>query len=589
MQAKEDFGGRGFWSYHYLLPALLGLVFVGLFLGLALVNSERLEKALLEAEINKAAFLAEEVERSMAGFYMLLSGGERRTQWPGGEYVMGIGTSSPDDLLLTTLVDLAREMDSRQEEGRIAPEALAELARAQNFLHILFLDPYGGVIMKDPAFPASLLERARELLNSEGSLFVRLSFQGPDLEGPAFVALKRAGGKGLVLLAFGERELDFWRFRVSLQGALEALEGRTEVLYLKVKDQEGRILAHVGQVGTLEDNDRAGLARFSLGEKVLLEKEIGEGEPVLEVKVPLVVGGNSFILFVGAEGGKSRELIRRNRFQIHLTTAMMTSMAFLAVILLYLTHSRQQARLNEMKERLRQEERFSALGRLAGVVAHEVRNPLNAISIAAQRLAKEYTPGEKENRDEFSKLVGIIREEISRINRIVEDVLGVGRREKLDIREIPIRDLLDRVKTLMEAQASSRNLRILVSDQGSNHVIMADGEKMMQALLNLVKNSLEAIPPEGGTVYLSCTAEGKERAVIEVSDTGSGIPPENMEKIFDMGFTTKEKGLGLGLHIAREIIQLHGGELKVRGREGGGTTFSVHLPAKEPTPRRRSS
>ena len=567
---------------------LLGLVFVGLFLGLGLVNSERLEKALYEAELTKAVAMRDAVQRNAEGIYRLLSRAEGRRQWPETDSFVANEVLSPDDLLLTPLVDLAIELDAAEDEGRITSKSVEEILRDSNILHLLFMDSSGGIVLKDSNFPDELLKSAKELLSAEGTIFTRLFSPSPDPGLPAFIAIRRRRTHGLVLIAFGKKELEFWKLRASLQEALETVEGRMGVLYLEVRDRGGRALAQAGEVGVKEDR-LPPVTRLSTSDMALLERHLVGREPVLEARMPLHVGRDPLLLAAGLDATQTQELLRRNRFQIYLTTAMMTSMAFIAVFLLYLTQKRQQARLDEVKEKLRQAERFSALGRLAGVVAHEVRNPLNAISMAVQRLGREYAPQGEEGGEEFSKLMGLIREEIRRINGIVEDFLGVTRKGKLELGEIPIRALLERLKTLVEAQASSRNVEIVIADRGSEPVVLADGEKMMQALLNLVNNSFEAMPPQGGVISLSYWAEGKERAVVEVSDTGKGIPPEEMERIFDLGFTTKARGLGLGLHVAREIVEFHGGEIKVRQREGGGTVFSVYLPAKGETHQRRQS
>jgi len=126
-------------------------------------------------------------------------------------------------------------------------------------------------------------------------------------------------------------------------------------------------------------------------------------------------------------------------------------------------------------------------------------------------------------------------------------------------------------------------VELRVEGDGEDLSVMVDRDRIMQALLNLLSNAMEAMPPEGGVVSLSYRPHGKDRALIQISDTGKGILPEEMDKIFDLGYTTKGKGLGLGLHIAREIVRLHGGEVRVTSREGEGTTFSISLPCRRTT------
>jgi two-component system sensor histidine kinase AtoS len=111
-----------------------------------------------------------------------------------------------------------------------------------------------------------------------------------------------------------------------------------------------------------------------------------------------------------------------------------------------------------------------------------------------------------------------------------------------------------------------------------------DQDKIMQALLNIARNAVEAIPASGGTISLGVRPEGEKGIRIEISDTGAGISPHHMDRIFDAGFTTKEKGLGVGLSVAHEIVRLHGGELHVRSEPGQGTTVSVSLPGRTGDP-----
>jgi signal transduction histidine kinase len=237
-----------------------------------------------------------------------------------------------------------------------------------------------------------------------------------------------------------------------------------------------------------------------------------------------------------------------------------------------------------MRDRLHQSERLSALGRLAGVVAHEVRNPLNAISMAVQRLRREYAPRNEGGRDDFIHITGVVRDEIRRIDRIVEDFLGLSRSSRMEPKHVPVHALLGRVRTLLEGEAAARPIRIQTSSGVPGATVYVDQDKIVQALLNIARNAAEAIPASGGTISLSARPGGEKGIWIEISDTGVGISPDDRERIFDAGFTTKEKGLGVGLSVAHEIVRLHDGELRVRSQPGHGTTVSVSLPSRPGDP-----
>jgi signal transduction histidine kinase len=228
-----------------------------------------------------------------------------------------------------------------------------------------------------------------------------------------------------------------------------------------------------------------------------------------------------------------------------------------------------------MRERLHRSERLSSLGELAAGVAHEIRNPLNAIGMAAQRLQREYgeAAGEK---DSFEKLTGVIRDETRRLNGIIEGFLGLSRR-RLSLRRGSAARLLGNVIELIRDEASGRSLFIEQQREGPDTFVYMDEDKMKQALLNIARNAMDAAD-RGGSVRFSLEKSGRDHLSITVHDTGPGISPEDLRQIFNPHFSTKEKGLGLGLPIAYEIVRAHGGDIRVRSRPGEGTAFEIVLP-----------
>jgi signal transduction histidine kinase len=211
--------------------------------------------------------------------------------------------------------------------------------------------------------------------------------------------------------------------------------------------------------------------------------------------------------------------------------------------------------------------RYSALGRLAGGVAHEIRNPLNAISIAAQRLARKYP----------DPMMGVVREEIRRLNDILEEFLTVARRRELALRPGDLCAAAEDVAALMAEAAANGDVSIETTWSLNPCPAVLDPDRMKQAILNLVKNALEATPP-GGTVRLATRERGRNRVALMVSDTGAGIEPAHADRVFDLDFTTKERGVGLGLPLAHEIIRGHGGELRLVETSSKGTFFEIVLP-----------
>lgn len=226
---------------------------------------------------------------------------------------------------------------------------------------------------------------------------------------------------------------------------------------------------------------------------------------------------------------------------------------------------------------LRKAERLSAIGELAAVLAHEIRNPLGSIRGTAEILKDDFVPGERKY-----EFLEILVKESDRLNRVVEDFLRLARPQSVVWGECDLQDELNNVITLVAAEANVREVRLDL-DASSVPVVAGDREKLRQAFLNIVLNALQATPA-GGRVAVAASrqvhADGAEWVEIRFSDTGGGIPPEALENIFEPFFTTKEGGTGLGLAITRKIVEGHGGRIAVESVPGHGTTFTVLLPER---------
>ncbi|RMF69502.1 MAG: PAS domain-containing protein [Calditrichaeota bacterium] len=225
------------------------------------------------------------------------------------------------------------------------------------------------------------------------------------------------------------------------------------------------------------------------------------------------------------------------------------------------------------EERLRRQEKLTAMGELASGVAHEIRNPLNAIGIVAQRFASEFTPTERQQ--EFRDLANSVISATRQVSSIIERFLKFARPPKLDLQRQRLKDVVTKVVTLVESEAQEKGVRLHLEVQDDLELMM-DGGQMEEVLLNLLQNSLHATS-QGDEINLKVVKQNGE-AVVEVSDTGEGIPPEHLDRIFDLYFTTKEKGTGMGLSVSHRIVTEHGGRLTVSSEVGLGTTFRIILP-----------
>ncbi|MBV8728542.1 MAG: hypothetical protein JO336_01910 [Acidobacteriia bacterium] len=226
----------------------------------------------------------------------------------------------------------------------------------------------------------------------------------------------------------------------------------------------------------------------------------------------------------------------------------------------------------KLGRQLQTADRLAALSRISSGVAHEVKNPLNAILLHVEVARAKLTRGDTE----ISQQMEIISREILRLDRVVKTFLDFTRPVELKLRNMPLRDLLAQVVELARPQAESSHIALETAEENGDAEVRVDPDLIQQALVNLVVNAIEVMPG-GGELRLEATAN-EDTAEIRVSDTGPGIPPEVRDKIFRLYFTTKKEGSGIGLAMAFRIVQLHDGTIDFTSEPGKGTTFSIRLP-----------
>lgn len=238
-----------------------------------------------------------------------------------------------------------------------------------------------------------------------------------------------------------------------------------------------------------------------------------------------------------------------------------------------------RSKLVESEELIERQEKLASLGVLASGVAHEIRNPLTAIKARLYTHLKAFPPGSSQRSD-----VEFISKEIDRLERIVRDFLRFAKPAVPERERVSPGTLLREVRELMAPQVESSIVRLLI-ERSTETPIDADPEQLKQVLINLIKNSAESMP-SGGRITLRAIDNTlmlggvmRKVVVMEVADTGTGIPPEIQERLFDPFFTTKDAGTGLGLAIAARIVEQHGGALRFQSAVNYGTTFGLVLPA----------
>ncbi len=265
------------------------------------------------------------------------------------------------------------------------------------------------------------------------------------------------------------------------------------------------------------------------------------------------------------------------RIQILVIITCTVLMGALFVVLLFVVKrgeaiigQRAEERLR-LKEQLNRAERLSAMGEMAAGISHEIRNPLGIIRSSAELLKKKVAKVDPAN-----ALPDIIIEEASRLNAIITDFINFARPRSPRFSPCRIEEVIEKNITFLATQVQEKNYAFRKSYQNPLPEIRADAPLLHQSFLNLFINAMQAMP-EGGVIEIGIRAEGA-RVFVQIEDEGQGIPSDLTEKIWDPFFTTKDKGSGLGLGIVRNIVEAHGGSIRIENRSPQGARVTVELP-----------
>jgi len=219
------------------------------------------------------------------------------------------------------------------------------------------------------------------------------------------------------------------------------------------------------------------------------------------------------------------------------------------------------------------ERRLAAINRLTGGVAHEIKNPLNSIALRLELLKSRILPEMPEATEELA----VISEEINRLDRVVRTFLDFTRPLEIETAEVDLGALVDETVSVLTPEAASAGITVKWNRPAAPVVVRGDVGLLKQAVWNVCRNALEAMP-DGGILELKVNGDSTD-ATICISDTGPGIEPEQRERIFQLYYSTKPQGSGIGLAMTFRAVQLHGGSIEIGGQPGEGAQFTLRLPA----------
>ena len=254
---------------------------------------------------------------------------------------------------------------------------------------------------------------------------------------------------------------------------------------------------------------------------------------------------------------------------------------------------RNLAYVSRMQSTIAYSRKLVALGRLTAGIAHEVKNPLNAMMIHLELLRTKIRKAAlvpvgggtavvdpPRVDDPLLQHVEVIETEIRRLDEVVQGFLKFTRPEDLRLQAVRVSALIEEALPILQPEARKHNVRVVVETADDQLAVNGDSAMLRQAILNLAMNACQAMP-NGGTLRLASNAASDKRVELRVEDSGIGIPPEHLDRIFDLYFTTKDHGTGIGLSMVYRIVQMHDGEIEVQSTPGRGTTFKLLLPRAE--------
>jgi signal transduction histidine kinase len=566
---------RVFLPRHFLESGLLLLILACVYV---YFEAQRLHQELLRQTEDKGAALARAMEAGVRNAI--------------------VGNAFLEDLIEQRLLDNARLIDQLLLSRRVDQALLKEVSAMNRLQKIDLLDEQGRP-WELAALPAVIARKAegeeqrRQKLISymwgkrwqlarqkEGDRAAELP---PRITSSEFwkgsvigVAVGARSFPGIIAIhANADYILNFEK-EIGVQRQIQELGRESVTEFVALLDSNLNVVAHTdrSRIGRQEKEPLLLRAKVD-GQLASQIVESDGGRRYIEVVKPLALDESNWgFLKIGLSLG-SMELAWRNSVRaIVILGLAILGAGILGMAAIFHNQHTHLLEVKALEAEVLHRERLSALGNMAATVAHEIRNPLNAISMGLQRLKVEFQP--TDDPEHYSRLTELMLGEVHRLNTVVEQFLSLARPFEIKPEALRIQDVFNEIAALVEGEARQSQVQIRIAAPQTLPLLRADREYLRQTLLNLILNGFQAMP-EGGTLTLEAkTSNGN--ILISVADTGNGIASENLARIFDPYFTTKARGSGLGLAIARRIVEAHRGTITVFSEAGRGCRFEIVLP-----------
>ena len=357
----------------------------------------------------------------------------------------------------------------------------------------------------------------------------------------------------------------------------EVLSRRDIVSRVEIRDRDGTlVLRSVAETELpIADPGMAPLEQREIPPSV--ETRTFQRDDSYDLNVPI---GDVGFLHIGISEDEMGRRIEVLRTELVRQTTLIGALTVLILVLAYITIWWLWPRSRKLEQKARESERMAYIGTLASGLAHEIRNPLNSLNLNMQMLEEEVGP--RSPGGDTGRLLSLTRSEIGRLERLVTDFLQYAKPRPLELTSMPAASLLRRCRDLMLSEAQDRGVDLEVEDRSAGALVRVDEEQMNQLLLNLAQNALAAtedIDREPEVRLIARREPG--RVLLEVLDNGGGISGDT-EKVFEIFYSTRKGGTGLGLAVVRRIAENHGGEVVIHSTPGVGTRIQLALPECRP-------
>jgi len=463
------------------------------------------------------------------------------------------GTRIPHDTLDFYVRELAAKLQQEQLQSGPQAQARLEEIRLNNQLELI------------------------QIFDSEGRLKLG-SPQGklPRAQGPVFALPREQGGS--ILISLGTPKMLDFKMKLALQELATTSRDRRLVQAISFY---GPNLVKVASTNEETIGQRASRSEIEAALKYKTPFFPPSAANFEVIQAFPIEGEHWGVFHVAIDTEEIKRVSLANRQNALVAAAILFVLILLITGAMLRFHFLYLNRMERVEAQRIEQEKMLSLATLAAGVAHEIRNPLNSISITIQRLQLEFEPPQPNEAREYQSFLGLMSKEVSRLNQIVTDFLGFSKPFDPKNKVFSMRDFVQECLMQVTPVAEAKGVRLAAEVQLNGNQYYGDEEKLKQVVLNLVGNALDATPAGKG-IFFKTSLDKKETWHIEIVDEGEGIPKEKLKRLFDIYFTTKKNGTGLGLYISRKILQAHGGGIELKNNPKDGVTCSVFLPKRVP-------